>query len=198
MPESSVYQCFLTGEKNSFIWEYSLLSTMLEISRKTHKVPVVIKEQCTIDGYQKARKQFENTTEMVLTNEFNNDPNKRTLLAPNRFPVTGADCTHFLWWDREGNEKSSELRLKNASKDILAHFPSGHRFLIFRNPKVSRSVPTIYHLHVFVKPDEDINESKIDFIYEFDDEPFEDEFQELYIQWKKFGDHVWYRHPQNK
>ena len=193
MPESSVYDCFLQAEKNSFVWDYSLLSTILEISRKTHKLPIIIKEQHTIDRYKDARKQFTSTEEMVLANEFKNNLEKRTLLAPNRFPVTASDCDHFLWWDRDGNDKSVETRLLSSAKSILSQYPMGHRLLIFRNPKLVRSVPTIYHLHVFVKREKDIRESKIDFLYEFEDEEFEEAFKEMYVQYLNVGDQAFHR-----
>ena len=193
MTESSVYECFLQAEKNAFIWDYHLLSRILEISRNTNKVSVIIKEQHTIDCYQEARKQFTSTEEMVLKNEFNYDIAKITVLAPNRFPVTASNCDHFVWWDRKGNEKDKEMRLSSSANNILSHFPFGHRLLIFRNPKVSRSVPSIYHLHVFAKRDMDVKDSKIDFLHEFEDEEFEEEFQEMYLQWIKLGDHAFYR-----
>ena len=193
MTESSVYECFLQAEKNAFIWDYHLLSRILEISRNTNKVSVIIKEQHTIDCYQEARKQFTSTEEMVLKNEFNYDIAKITVLAPNRFPVTASNCDHFVWWDRKGNEKDKEMRLSSSTNNILSHFPFGHRLLIFRNPKVSRSVPSIYHLHVFAKRDMDVKDSKIDFLHEFEDEEFEEEFQDMYLQWIKLGDHAFYR-----
>lgn len=174
---------FLRSKENSFVWNYSLLSTMLEISRKTNKAPVVQKQQHTVDHYEEARKHFTSTEEMVLTNEFDNNPLKRTLLTPNRFGATASDCDHFVWWDRDGKEKASDDRLSCASEGIFEQFPFGHRFLIFRNPKVTRSVPNLYHLHVFVKKIMDVKDSKIDFIHEFEDEVFEEECHEIYVTW---------------
>jgi len=183
MCNTTVYECFLQAKSNSFVWDYSLILSMLEISRQTHKAPVVQKQQHNIDNYQEARKKFTSAEEMVLANEFHNESSKRTLLAPNRFEITASDCDHFVWWDRDGNEKSSDDRLSCASENIFAQFPFGHRFLIFRNPKVTRSVPNLYHLHVFVKKIMDAKESKIDFIYEFEDESFEEECHEIYVKW---------------
>ena len=183
MCNTTVYECYLQAKKKKFVWDYSLLLSMLEISRQKHKVPVIQKQQHIVDRYQEARKNFTSAEEMVLTNEFRKDPTKRNLLASNRFGVTGSDCDHFVWWDRDGNEKASDIRLQCASEKILSQFPIGHRFLIYRNPKVSRSVPNLYHLHVFVKREMGCEESKIDFIYEFEDEVFEEECHEIYVEW---------------
>ena len=46
-----------------------------------------------------------------------------------------------------------------------------------------RSVPSLYHLKVFVKRQMDLVESKIDFLYEFEDEQFEEECHEIYVEW---------------
>ena len=75
---------------------------------------------------------------MVLTNEFHNDPTKRTLLVPNRFGITVSDCDHLVWWDRDGNEKTNDVRLNCASENILSQFPSGHRFLVLCRMQIFR------------------------------------------------------------
>ena len=159
MSIDTVYECYFRAKKNSFVWDYSLLLSMLEISRKTHAVPVIQKQKGSIDYYQQARKHFTSAEEMLLSNEFHNDPRKRTLLTPNRFGVTASNCNHFVWWDRDGNEKASDIRLSCATEGIWSQFPSTHRFLIFRNPKVTRSVPNLYHLHVFMKYDINIKQA---------------------------------------
>ena len=187
MCPDTVYECYFQAKKSSFVWDYSLLWSMLEISRKTDKVPVVQKQQGAIDYYKEARKHFTSAEEMVLSNEFHNDSRKRTMLAPNRFGVTASNCNHFVWWDRDGNEKASDIRLSCATESILSQFPFTHRFLIFRNPKVTRSVPNLYHLHVFKKYDVNLKESKIDFLYEFEDEVFEEQCHDIYLDWINRG-----------
>ena len=182
MCNATVYECYLEAKAKSFEWDYSLLLSMLEISRRTHKSHVLQRQQHTVDRYQEARKKFSSGEEMVLTNEFHNDPTKRTLLVPNRFGVTGSDCDHLVWWDRDGYEKTNDIRLSCAAENILSQFPFGHRFLIFTNPKVARSIPSLYHLHVFVKRQMDLEESKIDFLYEFEDELFEEECHAIYVE----------------
>ena len=84
MCNTTVYECYLQAKAKSFEWDYSLLFSMVEIARQKHRSPVLQRQQHTVDRYQEASKKFSSAEEMVLTNEFHNDPTKRTLLVPNR------------------------------------------------------------------------------------------------------------------
>ena len=102
---------------------------------------------------------YKSTKDMILINKLNhkskkinnelvaiNDENNLDInLVPNTFPYNiEENISHLLLWSEE------DLTDKKVN-EILKNKLNGNKYVYFRNPEHLRSIPSVFHIQVFVK-----------------------------------------------
>lgn len=105
------------------------------------------------------RNTYKSTKDMILINMLNHkstvmdnklaatycENNLRTNLCPNNFPyLLESNILHLLLWSIE------ELTDEEVSR-ILKSKLNGKEYIYFRNPEHLRSIPSVFHIQVFIK-----------------------------------------------
>ena len=102
---------------------------------------------------------YKSTKDMILINMLNHkstsndgklvavycENNLKINLCPNNFPYSVKDnISHLLLWSEK------ELTYQEVN-EILKSKLNGKEYIYFRNPEHLRSVPSVFHIQIFVK-----------------------------------------------